>query len=313
MRIQSYRFGEAERLQYGRFPALDTVFYRWARALEEVLFEEFKTEIYAGSSIVEELKFAVFHASLKHPRPIYFFELHPFQGTALLVLDNRFAALCTHPEEARRNEGHVAQLTQQNYQRLQQVVMRMMVEFDRCWVGLHTVETRLRKITPHLFRARILSGFEPCLTAQLHLSGEGVSSRLMMCLPRVMLDPLGAALREQSIIPAIAPAGSATGGIAGDTVLDDAPHALTVRLGHIQSTLDAAQLRVGEVFPLESQTGSQAVMEINGAPSLLGNVGEAGGRYAVQVTGAYVERRESPIQPPEAFQPVQWPSAALPQ
>ncbi len=307
MRIQSYRFSQAERLQYGRFPALDTVFYRWARALEEVLFEEFQTEVYAGSSMVEELRFADFHASLKHGRPIYFFELHPFQGTALLVLDNRFAALCTDPAKARRNEGHVTHLTRQNYQRLQQVVTRMMAEFDRAWAGLHAVETHLRKITPHLFRARILSGFEPCLTAQLHLSGEGVSSRMMVCLPRVMLDPIGAALREQAIIPAI----SAAGGFTAEGVLDEAPHALTVHLGHFESTLDAEQLQVGGVFALESDTGHQAVMEINGAPRLLGQVGEAGGHYAIQVTGAYVEQRESPLKPPESFQPVKWPPAQL--
>jgi flagellar motor switch protein FliM len=306
VRIQSYRFGQAERLQYGRFPALDTVFYRWARALEEVLFDAFHTEVYAGSSVVEEMKFADFHAALKHPRPIYFFELPPLQGTALLVLDNRFAALATHPEEARRNEGHLTPLTRHNYHSLQAVVIRMMAAFDRSWEGLHPVAARLRKITPHLFRARILSGFEPCLTAQLHVSGEGISSRMMVCLPRVMLDPIGAALREQAIIPSLSPVQMA---VEGAGLLDEAPHTLTVRLGHIQSTLDAEQLRVGEVFSLESDTGSQAVMEINGAPSLLGTIGEAGGRYAVQVTGAYQEVRESPIKPPESFQQVDWPNA----
>lgn len=308
MRIQSYRFGQAERLQYGRFPALDTVFYRWTRRLEDVLFDTFHTEVYAGSSIVEEMKFADFHASLKHPRPIYFFELYPFQGMALLVLDNRFAALCTEPAEARRNESHAAPLTRQNYRRLQEVVLRMMAEFDRCWEGLHTVETRLRKITPHLSRARILSGFEPCLAVQLHVSGEGISSRLMMCLPRVMLDPIAPALREQTIIPSLSPVKLS---LEGTGVLDEAPHTLTVRLGHIRSTLDAEELRVGQVFPLESATGSQAVVEINGAPALLGRVGIAGGRYAVQVTGEYKERRESLIQPPEAFQPMTWPQISL--
>jgi flagellar motor switch protein FliM len=306
VRIQSYRFGQAERLQYGRFPALDTVFYRWARALEEVLFDAFHTEVYAGSSIVEEMRFADFHASLKHPRPIYFFELLPFQGTALLVLDNRFAALCTNPEEARKNEGHLAHLTKDNYQGLQTVVTRMMAEFDRSWEGLHPVQARLRKITPHLFRARILSGFEPCLTAQLHVSGDGISSRMMVCLPRVMLDAISPALREQAIIPSLSPVHMSAD---DESVLDQAPHSLTVNLGHIQSTLDADQLRVGEVFTLESVTGHQAVMEINGAPSLLGLVGEAGGRYAIQVTGAYQEQRESPVKPPEAFQEVDWPQA----
>ena len=65
MAIDRYTFSEVERIRYGRFPVLDTVLYRWARKIEETLFDHFHTELYAGSSVVEEMKFSAFFGSLK--------------------------------------------------------------------------------------------------------------------------------------------------------------------------------------------------------------------------------------------------------
>jgi flagellar motor switch protein FliM len=310
VQIQSYRFGQAERLQYGTFPALDTVFYRWARALEEVLFEEFRTEVYAGSSVVEEMRFNAFHSSLKHARPIYFFNLEPFQGTGLLVLDNRFAGLCADPEEARRAGGQQAPapLTREGNRRMQQVVERMGAEFDRAWEGLHEVRLRLRKVTTTIFRARVLNAYEPCLVAQLHLSGEGISSRLMMCLPRASLEPVLPALRDAAIIPTVSPVRQVPEPAALDDLMDDASYGVTVRLGQIESTLDAAQLRVGGVFALESFLGREAALEINGEPVLMGTMGESEGRYAVRVTGPFRPHLESAVKHDAPFRPLRWPT-----
>jgi flagellar motor switch protein FliM len=307
VQIQSYRFGDAERVQYGSYPLLDTVMYRWARALEDVLFDELRTEVYAGSSTVEDMRFAAFHSSLKYARPIYRFELRPFSGLGMLVLDNRFANLCLGGTAQSRGDAAGIQLTQQNHRRMQAVVQRMMTEYDRCWAGVHSVQSSLRKITTYLFRARYLHPYESCLVAQVHLSGRHISSRLMILLPRLMLEPIWPRISEQRIIPPLGGNAVVVSGAA--TAVADAPYRLEVRMGHIRTSLAADTLHVGSVFALESDSGPDAVLELNGKPVLVGTVGTVEDRYAIQVTGQYVAQRASAVKPPELFQAVQWPVA----
>ena len=85
MHIAPYDFIDAERLQYGRYPVLDTILYRWTRRVEETLFEQVGVEAYAGASVFEEMRFSTFFATLRRPRPIYFFELAPLDGTSLFA------------------------------------------------------------------------------------------------------------------------------------------------------------------------------------------------------------------------------------
>ena len=77
MQIESYRFNDAERLRFGKFPALDTVIYRWARGIEEGVYRDLGLQAYVGASVVEEMRFGEFFASLKRPRPIYTLALDP--------------------------------------------------------------------------------------------------------------------------------------------------------------------------------------------------------------------------------------------
>ncbi len=308
MRIESYQFGEAERLRYGKFPVLDTVLARWSRAIEECLFEQLRLEAYAGASLVEEMRFAAFFASLKRPRPIYFFELTPFAGSALLVLDNRFSQACL-AGQARPTEPDSAgntRLTPENHVKLQRMVHLLMERFDQCWQDVHAVQSRLQKVTTYLFRARILSPYESCLVAQLHLSGQAFSSRLMLCLPRVMLEPVLPRLQNRSLVPSLVPGRTQAPPGQAD-LLRQLPYQAGLSLGTIVATLGSADFKVGSVFPLRNEVGGEGVLEINGTPYLVGEVGQSDGRYALRVTGSYAERRVSASQR-RAMEPIAWPA-----
>ncbi|MCZ6729065.1 MAG: FliM/FliN family flagellar motor switch protein [SAR324 cluster bacterium] len=305
MAVEKYLFGEAERIRYGRFPVLDTVLYRWARKIEETLFEHFQIEMYAGSSVVEEMKFSAFYGSLMSPRPIYLFELEPLQGQGLFVLDNRFAQLCLNEG----GSGELQQLGPENQQRLQKVVQQMMADLDESWASVLDVQTHLRKVTTYLFRARILNAFEPCLVAQIHLSGSEVSARLTWCFPRVMLEPVLETLGTRPVIPSLYanPAHAEPG--RAERFMQEMNYDLRINLGALDISRATAGLNVGSILPLSGGAGNEAVIKVNGTPLLVGNVGQIQGRYAVQVTGAYTEKPELPRKLEGAFQSIEWPRA----
>ncbi len=307
MTVESYTFNDAERIRYGRYPVLDTVLYRWARKIEETLFEQFQIELYAGCSIVEEMKFSAYYGSLNTPRPIYLFELEPFRGQALFVVDNRFAGLCLDAAGGQGGSGQ--RLDPQNHERLQQVVQRMMMDFERSWVNVMEVKTHLRKVTTYLFRARILSPYEPCLVAQVHLSGAEASARLTWCFPRIMLEDALNRLGPQRVIPSLYTERIPDTHIDRGQLLNQTPYRMTVNLGSLDFRQAQPGLRVGAVLPLFNEVGGDAVLKVNGAPLLVGSVGEVRGRYAVKVTGSYQHRRQALIAEPGAFSEIQWPQA----
>ncbi len=310
--VERYAFQEAERLRLGRFPVLDTILYRWARRIEESLFERFQMEIYAGASVVEEMKFSSFYGSLKSAKPIYFFELEPLEGQGLLVLDNRFANLCINPPSPRGSAvGAVDRvlLAPHNQGRLQQVVQRLMADFEQCWQDVYPVQAHLRKITTYLFRARILSSYERCLVAQIHLSGEQVSARLTWCFPRIMLEPILNELQSSRVIPSMVPERRPVPRFAERGSLEDTDFRLSVSLGRLDPKPSGWSLERGEVIPLRAEgDGQAAIVRINGKPLLLGTVGETQGRYAVKITGPYQERRPPRVSTAASFQAIQWPS-----
>ena len=307
MNIEPYAFSEAERIRYGRFPVLDTILYRWARKIEETLFDHFHSELYTGCSVAEEMRFSAFYGTLKSPRPIYIFGLDPLPGQGLLVLDNRFAQLCLNGQE---DQGQSEQLTAENQGRVQQVVQQMLRDLDECCADVLDVKTNMKKVTTYLFRARILNPYEPCLVAQIHLSGAQASSRLTWCFPKVMLESVLGHLQARSVIPSLYVDRKQSGPGDSSELIDRSVYRVGVKVGSIDLKRAAQGLRVGNVIPVSNEVGGEAIVSINGAPMLVGSIGRLQDRYAVRITGSYAARTSPGSKTAAAFQPVQWPATS---
>ena len=304
--VKDYHFSEAERVRYGRFPVLDTIIYRWARRIEETLFNQLGVELYAGASVVEEMRFSNFFASLKRPRPIYTFSLDPFPGQGLLVLDNRFANLCLN-EGGSGGQGPLA-LGPENQRRLQQVVQAMTADFDASWADVLETTTRLQKITTYLFRARILNAYEPCLVAQIHLSGADASARLIWCFPRVMLESVLDKLAKSHVVPTLYQERASKEKRDPNQVANETRYGLGVSLGTVNLTHGGRPFGVGSVLPIRSEVGGKAVVHVNGVPVFVGSLGEVDGQLAVQISGAYEEQKAQQKANPGKFTSVSWPT-----
>jgi flagellar motor switch protein FliM len=288
---------------------LDTVLSRWARGIEESIFSLLGLEVYAGASVVEEMRFSEFFRSLKHARPIYLFKLNPLPGQGLLVLDNRLANACLqgmHPGAVKGGTERL-RLTRGNQVRVQRVVQAIMERFDEAWADVEPVRAELLKVTTYVFRARVIHAYEQCLAAQLHLSGEQLSARLMLCVPRFMLAGAIEKTGRHPVVPAIAPAPYVSGATA-EGVLGPARYEVTARLGTLTLTLGPEDFRVGHVIPLARAADGDVVLEIDGTPLLMGEAGDSAGRYAVRVDGPYRPAVAPPPEPPP-FRPMDWPAA----
>ena len=310
MNIQPYSFLNAERLRFGKYPLLDIVFNRWTRLIEETLFQKVRVEVYGGASVAEEMKFSHFFSMLKQPRPIYFFNLSPFSGNGLLVLDNRFAAFCLRQQAGETRVRVEARLSQANQRRLQEVAQKLMVDFDRGWDQIHPVKSRLTKITTYPFRARILDPYENCLVAQIHISGRGVSSRIICCLPSKMLQPVMNRLRNAKVIPSSGIEPSSQRGIDMADLLGRLRYGINVRMGGVELTSLSESLKVGQIIPIESEAPDEALISLDGYPSLMASMGQVGKNVAFKIKGKFPPPTRGHIVHPTKFQQSHWPSAS---
>jgi len=308
MNIEPYQYDEVERIQVGKYPVLDSLMHRWARRIEETLFTQFQSEIYAGASVVEEMRFSSFFSSLSGPKPIYLFEMDPFRGKGLLILDNRFSSLCVNRGYSPHGGGDDREvaLTSRNQIRLQKVVERMMDDLDICWKEVHPVKTNLLKITTFLFRARILSGYEPCLVTHIHLSGNGFSSRLTLCLPKVSLEPVLGRIQEKNVIPSQLME-SAGKSLDRKAVMGQPGFHVGVSLGTVPVSPNSP-LEVGALIPIQNNLGGDAVVTVNGRPLLVGKLGDTDGMFSVRVTDTFKHRKESHILQNPPFKAISWPT-----
>ena len=310
MNIQPYSFFNAERLRFGKFPLLDIVFNRWTRRIEETLFQKVRVEVYGGASVTEEMKFSQFFSMLKQPRPIYFFNLSPFSGNGLLVLDNRFTAFCLRQQAGETRLRVEARLSQANQGRLQEVAQKLMVDFDRSWDGIHPVNSRLTKITTYPFRARILDPYENCLVAQIHLSGRGISSRIICCLPSKMLQPVINRLRNAKVIPSAGIEPSSETGIEKSDLLGRLRYGMNVRMGSVELTSLSESLQVGQVIPIETEAPNEALISLDGHPALMASMGQVDQKIAFKIKGAFPPPARSHVVSPENFEESHWPTAS---
>ena len=309
MNISPYDFGDCERLRFGKYPVLDTVFYRWARRIEETLFEQVRVEVYAGASTVEEMKFASFYATLRHARPMYFFSMAPFHGTGLFMVDNRFSAFCLTQQGGRSGGEDGGKLNRENQRRLQGVVQALLKDFDACWADLHEVQTHLTKVTTYPFRARILNPYEPCLVAQVHLSGRNLSARLTWCLPRTLLEPVLPKLQNVTVIPPLGMERRPGDRLDPSLLMEKLHFGVQVTMGQVDLGSSPGGIGVGDVLPLKGGTTDDAVISLEGHPSLTAAVGRVEGQYAVKVQGRYPPPQPSRRIDPSKFQPMQWPAS----
>ena len=306
MNVKDYQFTDAERIRYGRFPVLDTIIYRWARRIEETLFDQLGVELYAGASVAEEMRFSNFFASLKRPRPIYTFSMDQLPGTGLLVLDNRFAHLCLN--DGRINTQGPLSLSPENQRRLQQVVQALVSDFDASWADVLPVQTHLKKITTYLFRARILNAYEPCMVAQIHLSGAEASARLIWCFPRMMLDPCLDKLSKSHLVPTLYQDRAVHEAGDPEQLVGESRYRLGVTLGSVNLTHGGKPFGVGSVLPIQSKTGGQPIVSVNGVPVFLGELGEVDGSMAIKIAGPYEEQAPTRPKNPGSFSSVSWPT-----
>ncbi|MBF0287283.1 MAG: FliM/FliN family flagellar motor switch protein [SAR324 cluster bacterium] len=311
--VESYSLVESQ-VDTGRFAWMDIVIRRWGHLLETTLFEKLGVMFEVSAAPVEWMKFEQFCTDITKQQPIYVFETELY-GRGMLVVDNKFAHACldeTAKERLCNQPEKFPDLQANDSKKLHAILLRLLKDFEKSWRGIAEMHLTLKKITSHLFRAKIMLPFERCMVVKLFLTGHGFSSSLMLCFPYLTMDGIAQKQDKKKTLPPEA-LNHYFANIKKrfEEMLKEREYEVSVELGAATLNMDQGNpsIQIGQILPLQSTVGKELVIKINGAPVLTGEIGQSVDRYAVRILGEYEEKREQYRNRPRPFTGVNWPKA----
>ncbi|MBF0238864.1 MAG: FliM/FliN family flagellar motor switch protein [SAR324 cluster bacterium] len=283
-------------IKTGRFQWLDVVMQRWAALLETTLFDALGVLVEVTTEPVEWKPFGEFFQGLKVQQPIYIFDTD-YHGTGLMLVNNKFAHACLadHPNRLLRDfPTTLPELTPTTQTILQERLMRVLQDFEKSWSGISDITIKLKKVTTHPFRAKVMRPFEKCVIARQMLRTHGFTADVVLCFPYYSLDQILQKLDNRKVLP--------------PETLDHYYSEIEEHFSNLMLELEydvkaelgsvvwgpqhkKVSIEVGDILPIQSKVGNELTLRINGMPMMTGVLGETEDHYAVQITGDYEEKK----------------------
>ena len=308
--VDEHEIIESE-IETGRFQWLDIVMSRWAHLLEDTLYEQLHSVFEVETETVEWVRFGNFIKNVGN-QPIYIFETEN-QGKGLLIVENRFAQACLDRNPETLAETHNLDLRQFNPEKQQEllsVLSSLIQDFEKSWEGIGNVRMQLKKITTHPLRAKVMLPFERCLLGKVSFRFPDFHSGLTICLPYASLHPLLSKLEQRKVL---APESMDHYHHEIEehfkSLLHNHRYTISAQMGvvEIKSIGTNSPLYEGKVLPLNALNTGEVAICINHEPVMTGETGNSNGKFCVQVTGKFDEKKKSTQSTQKQFHAIKWP------
>jgi len=280
---RSYDFNNQMRIVRGRMPTLEMINERFARLFRVSLYNLLRRSPEIAVNPVEIKKFSEYVHTLHVPTSLNLVKIHPFRGTALIVLDPKLVFAVV--DNFFGGTGRHAKIEGREFTATEQRIIHMLLrnvfaDLHEAWSHVASIEVEYlnSEINPHF--ANIVSPSEIVVQTSFHIELDGGGGNLHVTMPYSMIEPL------REILDA---------GVASDRVekderwpvclreeLEDADVEVTTLLGKASITLaELLNLKPGDVVPCDF-TGKVTLLAED-VPVFRGSFGLSRGQQAVKV------------------------------
>jgi len=281
--VRSYDFNNQMRIVRGRMPTLEMINERFARLFRVSLYNLLRRSPEIAVNPVDIKKFSEYVHTLHVPTSLNLVKIHPFRGTALIVLDPKLVFAVV--DNFFGGTGRHAKIEGREFTATEQRIIHMLLrnvfaDLHEAWSHVASIEVEYlnSEINPHF--ANIVSPSEIIVQTSFHIELDGGGGNLHVTMPYSMIEPL------REILDA---------GVASDRVekderwpvclreeLEDADVELTTLLGRASISLaDLLNMKPGDVLPCDF-TGKVTLLAEE-VPIFRGSFGLSRGQQAVKV------------------------------
>jgi len=280
---RSYDFNNQMRIVRGRMPTLEMINERFARLFRVSLYNLLRRSPEIAVNPVDIKKFSEYVHTLHVPTSLNLVKIHPFRGTALIVLDPKLVFAVV--DNFFGGTGRHAKIEGREFTATEQRIIHMLLrnvfaDLHEAWSHVASIEVEYlnSEINPHF--ANIVSPSEIIVQTSFHIELDGGGGNLHITMPYAMIEPL------REILDA---------GVASDRVekderwpvclreeLEDADVELTTLLGRASISLaELLNMKPGDVLPCDF-TGKVTLLAED-VPVFRGSFGLSRGQQAVKV------------------------------
>lgn len=304
-----YDFRRPHRISKDRLRTIEAMYERLAKSLEAWLLSRLRRQIELRLQSVEQYSFGEFTLSLPMPCASFGFDIRNIEGQkgvidighelAFLVVD-RFFGGDTAPVSLQRALTPIERMT------VRVVIDRVASLLREIWQDHVALDIELTGFESFPEMLQASSREDPVLVANIEVSGDGLRSLLIICLPLGVLEKFFAEGEGRSVRAMVGSTEerTATRQLA-EANIRNLPVDVSARMPTFAVTLrELTQLREGAVLGTGLSTDTPIQLVIGNRTRFVGQPGRLGQRVAVQVTDV-VGRGDAPTtsQSPIAFTP----------
>jgi flagellar motor switch protein FliM len=313
--VKPYDITGGERVTYGYYAALESVFQQFINLLESQFFDMFNLSIDFEVEIRSGTKFRRYLDTVHQPVPILVFNLSPMIGDCLLVLDNRSANLMLSREGFSRHQATVISdaftVNTENYRSLYQSVNQILPTFYHSWGSIFKAEGRIKRLVSNRLKAKIMGPLELCVIVRLHLRQKRFHAVWDFCFSAYQLDQVIKHHGAKVLLTGIGcnDDGNPARKQLMNRLLAETCYDLRGVLGqlNISSYELNTYFQQGRVIPLKNEIRDNVVVYVNDVPLLSAAAGVTRENLSLQINGRYEKVKTECEERPKPFTPLVFP------
>jgi len=290
--IKKYDLASQERIIRGRMPTLELIHDRFSRQFRTHLSKFLGRSVFVTVGGIEMIKFGLFMKKLPLPSSLHIYRMPPFSGYALMVVSSSLVCSVVDSLFGGAGEGKSRvdgrEFTSIENRLIGKVVLMALDTLKEAWAPIHPIHFVYVRSEFNPLAVAICPPTDVVIIVTIEVEFEQDSTTITLCIPYSTVEPL-----RQKLV-----AGFQSTRLEMDssykkriqTSVMETKADISVELAKGQ--LSAGQLlnmKVGDVFTLDTNVSEEAIIKIEGAPKYYGQVGSFKGNKAVSVTRAIPE------------------------
>ncbi|MBI5893158.1 MAG: flagellar motor switch protein FliM [Deltaproteobacteria bacterium] len=293
--IRGYDLTNQERIVRGRMPTLEVINERFCRLFRISLFNMLRKVADVTIDSLKIMKYGEFLRNVPIPSSFNLFNLSPFKGLSLVVLDANLVFLVVDNYFGGGGKYHV-RVEGREFTSLENRVVRKVLDLifndmKAAWQSTHPVDFVYSRSEVNPQFANIVAPTDIVIATGFTIELETAQSKMYICYPYLTLEPVKEKL---------------CGGLQSDR--DDIDRRWMKRFenelkktslnmaGEIGraniTTKDLVNLHVGDIIQLDKKPTSLFELKVEGVPKFFAKPGLSEGHYALQIVETIKKKEE---------------------
>ena len=285
--VRPYDFKRPERVSKDQMRALETLHETFARSFGAALSGFLRTIVEVNVSACEQMTYSEFTTGLPNPTSFNLLTVDQLDGQICMEL----SPLIIYPIIDRLLGGTTQELfipqrplTLIEKRLISQVITRAVDSMEEAWASIHQLNFTLGESESNPQLVQIVPPNEVVVVVGFEIKLANRAGTMNLCIPYAVIEPLMDDLAAQSWFSTGRLKGSGSLAPSIQSRLADA--VLQLRGIVAESTItvsDLLTMQSGDIITTEKLASKPSVIEIEGEPKLLANLGQFKGQRALRV------------------------------